>query len=90
MLSEDDYFHGCPTMLTSEKAALAKVRQMYKELKKNRTKIFLDTDFGPKNKEDMKGHRSALYKDGTVPQKGYAEPEEVEWVPIEEIAKQKP
>jgi len=88
VLSEDDYFRGCPTMLTSEKAALAKVRQIYKELKKNQTKIFLDTDFGPKNKDDIKGHRSALYKDGTVPQKGYAEPEDVEWVFIEEIAKQ--
>ena len=89
MLSEDDYFRGCPTMLTSEKAALAKARQIYKELNKNHTKIFLDTDFGPKNKDDIKGHRSALYKDGTVPQKGYAEPEEVEWAFIDEIAKQK-
>ena len=75
-------------MLTSEKAALAKVRQMYKELKKNNTKTFLDTDFGPRDKRDIKGHRFALYTDGTVPLKGYAEPDDVEWVFIDEIAKQ--
>ena len=28
-ITEEDFFLGCPTMLTSEKAALAKVNQIY-------------------------------------------------------------
>jgi len=32
-LTEEDYFLGCPTMLTSEKAALAKVNQIHKDAK---------------------------------------------------------
>jgi hypothetical protein len=88
VLGPSDYFQGCQTMLTSEKAALAKVRDMYKELKRTNTRIFKDVDFGPKDKTDQRGNRLSLYKDGTVPQKGYAEPDDVEWVFIEEIANQ--
>ena len=73
-------------MLNSEKAALAKVRQIYKELKKNNEKTFLDLDFGPKDKRDVKGNKLSLYTDGNVPQKGYAEPEDVEWEYIDKIA----
>ena len=32
-LSKYDYFQGCPTMLTSEKAALAKVSEIYSQYK---------------------------------------------------------
>ena len=32
-LSKYDYFQGCPTMLTSEKAALAKVNEIYQQYK---------------------------------------------------------
>ena len=85
VLGPSDYFQGCQTMLTSEKAALAKVREIYKELKRTNTRIFKDADFGPKDKNDQSGNRLSLYKDGTVPQKGYAEPDEVEWAAIEEI-----
>lgn len=30
-VTKADYFMGCPTMLTSEKAALAKVEKIYKD-----------------------------------------------------------
>lgn len=80
VLSKDDYFQGCQSMLNSEKAALAKVRQIYKDLKKRKVKKFMDYDFGPKDKNDTKGHKLSMYKDGNVPQKGYVTPEEVEWV----------
>lgn len=77
---------GCPTMLTSEKAALAKVRQLYKDLHKTNTRLYKDMDFGPKDKNDLRGSKLSLYKDGTVPQKGYAEPDEIDWAFIQEIA----
>ena len=35
-VTEADYFRGCPTMLNNEKAALAKVRQIYKDLKRQK------------------------------------------------------
>ena len=47
-------------------------------------------DFGPKDKNDLRGSKMSLYKDGTVPQKGYAEPDEVEWAFIQEIAGDRP
>ena len=42
-----DYFMGCPTMLNSEKAALAKVTEIWNKLEKKGSRKFLDTDFGP-------------------------------------------
>jgi hypothetical protein len=45
----------------------------------------LDTDFGPKNKADLNGHKFSLYQDGVVPQKGYVEPDDIEWVYAEEL-----
>ena len=54
-------------MLTSEKAALARVRLMYKDLKKRKVKKFLDVDFGPKDKNDLVRHKLSMYKDGNVP-----------------------
>jgi hypothetical protein len=67
-------------MLRSEKAALAKVRSIWKGLKAQHVNTFVDSDFGPKTKNDTEGHCMSLYKDGTVPQKGYDEPDTVEWV----------
>jgi|TARA_B110000305_G_C18934669_1_gene401136 fructose-specific phosphotransferase system component IIB len=32
-LTDEDFFMGCPSMLMSEKAALAKVNQLYKKFK---------------------------------------------------------
>ena len=84
-LTKDDYFMGCKSMLTSEKAALARVRMIYKDLKKRKVKKFLDVDFGPKDKNDQARHKLSLYKDGNPPQKGYVLPEEVEWVYGEEL-----
>jgi len=84
-VTKNDFFQGCPTMLNNEKAALAKVRQIYKELKAKDNHNYIDPDFGPKEKTDVRGHRFSLYKDGQVPQKGYIEPEEIEWVFAEDL-----
>jgi len=73
-------------MLRSEKAALAVVRKIYKDLKASNNKVYLDPDFGPKNKNDVKGHRFSLYTNGEVPQKGYPDPNEVEWVDADTLA----
>lgn len=80
-----DYFEGCPTMLTNEKAALQVAREIYKDLKKKKKDRFIDTDFGPKDKADLKGSAHSLYPDGEIPQKGYIDPSEVEWVYAEEL-----
>lgn len=39
-------------MLRSEKAALAKVRMIWKDLKSSHIREYLDPDFGPKDKND--------------------------------------
>ena len=78
-LSEEDFFMGCSTMLTSEKAALAKVSQLYEEFKAKKAKYF-DSDFGPKDENDLAGCAFALYKTGKVPRKGYAKPSETSWI----------
>lgn len=54
---------GCPSMLTSEKAALAKVSQLYKKFKAKKAKFF-DNDFGPRNADDLDGSAFAMYKTG--------------------------
>jgi len=46
-LTKDDYFMGSSSMLTSEKAALALVEQIYQSLKRKRINKFIDLDFGP-------------------------------------------
>ena len=85
IVTKNDFFQGCPTMLMSEKAALAKIREIWKGMEKSKTKKYFDVDFGPKDENDIRGHRFSMYKDGTVPQKGYKEPEEVEWVFAEQL-----
>jgi len=86
IVTKHDYFMDCPTMLRSEKAALATVRKIYKDLKTSKAKKYLDPDFGPKNKNDIKGHRFSLYTNGEVPFKGYKDPNEIEWVYGETLA----
>jgi hypothetical protein len=70
ILSPEDYFMGCTTMLTSEKAALSKVSQMYREMKLKKITKFLDVDFGPKDENDDRGHRMSIYKEGRAFIKG--------------------
>lgn len=63
-VTADDFFMGCPTMLTSEKAALAQVREIYKDVNMNQNTRFVDSDFGPKNSGDIEGSARSLYKSG--------------------------
>mmetsp|Transcript_30454 Transcript_30454/g.46651 ORF Transcript_30454/g.46651 Transcript_30454/m.46651 type:complete len:220 (+) Transcript_30454:409-1068(+) len=79
-VTEEDYFRGCPTMLNNEKAALAKVRNIYKEMKKNKQNSYIDPDFGPQGKNDDKGHKFSIYKTGEPPMKGYPETKDIDWV----------
>ena len=79
-VTEADYFMNCPTMLKSEKAALAVCRQLYKECKRNKVVKWQDPDFGPKNDKDAEGNAKSLYPNGEIPQKGYIEPEKVKWM----------
>lgn len=92
VLSQDDYFMECSTMLTSEKAALAKVSQIYRELKLKKIKKFIDIDFGPKDANDVRGNKMSIYKEGQPSEKGQTEPEDIEWVHPERLCsgKQKP
>ena len=82
-LTDEDFFMGCPSMLTSEKAALAKVTQLYKKYKSK--KRFFDNDFGPRNADDIDGCAYAMYKTGKVPRKGYAKPQETSWIHADEL-----
>lgn len=54
-------------MLTSEKAALAKCRKIWKKMKSQGIKKYLDRDFGPRKDGDKSGHKYAMYKTGKVP-----------------------
>jgi len=85
IVTEADYFQGCPTMLNNEKAALATVRKIYKSMKKANQTEYIDPHFGAKDKNDDIGHRYSLYRQGVVPQKGYPEPEKVEWAFAEQL-----
>lgn len=78
-VTSKDYFAGCPTMLNNEKAALAKCRSIWHEMKKKNDHQYLDLDFGPKNDKDEEGNKNSLYKNGVLPQKGYPLPEETVW-----------
>lgn len=80
VITEADYFMDCPTMFTSEKAALAYTRQVYKKIKKENKENWVDTTFGPKDKSDTKGHKFSIYKNGEPSVKGMKDPSEIEWV----------
>lgn len=83
----EDFFMGCPTMFTNEKAALKECRRLYKEMKKKKQSKFIDEYFGPKDDNDAAGNARSLYASsgGEPPQKGYIEPEKVEWVFAEKL-----
>lgn len=66
-VTEADYFMGSPTILRSEKAALALCRKLYKESKRNKINKWHDLDFGPKNDADEAGNAHALYANGVIP-----------------------
>lgn len=78
-------------MLTSEKAALAKVEKIYKAERRkaiqgqNVTK-YIDQDFGPKRGSDEVGTKMAMYKTG-VPPKGYPDAADCEWVHADQLCK---
>lgn len=90
-VTKNDCFMGCPTMLTSEKAALAKVEAIYKAERRksiqgqNVTK-YTDNDFGPKRKSDDVGAKMAMYKTGEPP-KGYPEAANCDWVTADALCK---
>lgn len=81
-----DYFQGCQTMLTSEKAALAKASTLFAELSaKGDEARFHDQDFGPRDSKDSQGGLKAMYKSGKIPSPGYPEPSTVKWVRAQEV-----
>ena len=80
VVTKDDYFRGCPTILKSEKAALSYCRKLYKSLKKQKVSRWTDPDFGPKNANDAEGSANSLYAGGKIPSPGYTEPENIEWI----------
>ena len=86
-LSENDYFQRCKTMLTSEKAALAKCRKIMKKMKKSGQQKFFDLDFGPKNDRDQQGHKLSMWRDGTSPGPGFPDPQDCEWKHYHQITK---
>lgn len=100
-VTAEDYFMGCKTMLTNEKAALAIASKLYKELKNSNSKSYIDKDFGPKlgkgpDPHDVEGieekgvgkemvYCHSLYRDGSPPEKGYPLPAEIEWMHMKDI-----
>ena len=99
-----DHFQGCKTMLTNEKAALATVHAIYKGLRSKNERTYIDDDFGPNpgegpNPHDIEGIEAekpeiipycySLYKHGAPPEKGYPQPKDIEWSPIQDLVGKK-
>lgn len=61
---ERDYFRGVPTILNSEKAAIAQAHKLFSSIQ---GKHFLDKDFGPKDENDFDGNRFSIYINGEAP-----------------------
>jgi hypothetical protein len=59
VIPDVDYYKGCPTMLTSEEAALCVAEKIYKSLAEEED--FNDTDFGESEKGDIEGTKRSLY-----------------------------
>jgi hypothetical protein len=79
-------------MLTSEKAALAKVSEIYAQYKskaKDGQPVgkFIDVDFGSRRKSDLERCKFSMYKTGEPPRKGYTDPHQVEWMYAQELTK---
>jgi hypothetical protein len=84
-LKDSDYFQGCETILTSEKAALAKVTSIVNGLNQG---SYRDPDFGPQHEGDDHGSTQSIYKTKEIPCKGYPEPDTIKWLSAEEICKE--
>lgn len=88
-LTKNDYFNGCKTMLTSEKAALAKCNSILEFYMEKRalgsTQKYMDKDFGPMRPSDLERCKFTLYKNGEMPKKGYPDPRNVEFAYVEDI-----
>jgi hypothetical protein len=91
-------------MLTNEKAALAVVSKIYKDLKSSNKRTYVDDDFGPKlgkgpNPHDVEGKEEgtpeeitlcySMYKEGAPPEKGYPMPKDIEWMPMQDLVGKK-
>jgi hypothetical protein len=87
ILGETDYFMGCETMLTSERAALAKARQLHQKLAASGQTRFVDPDFGPLAFDDVQRGAKSIYKYGQPQQRGYPAPEDIDWVHAEDLSK---
>lgn len=89
-VTKKDWFNGCPTMVTSEKAALALVEGIWENHKLKQSQgqnvgKYVDPDFGPKRPSDIQGSAMSMYKTGDVPRKGYTEPAKTQWVFAESL-----
>jgi hypothetical protein len=80
-----DFFMDCPTMLKSEKAALAMAEQLFSGQKKNA--LWVDQDFGPKNRDDFVGGKMAMYKTGKPFAPGYPDPQNTVWLHVQDTMK---
>ena len=89
IISEADYFQGCPSIFNNEKAAIRYATSIYHNMKKTNQKLWFDVDFGPREPKDTLGNSYGLYCDGKPPEKGYPEPEDVEWVYIDDLLKER-
>lgn len=80
-IAEDEYFmrETFTTILNSDTAALKKVEEIIDQMNKNRQKIYFDTEFGPKDKNDFEGSKMSLYANGEAPP-GYIKPEQIDWL----------
>lgn len=92
-LTKEDYFNGQKTILTSEKAALAKCNSIWEFYMEKRalgsTQKYLDKDFGPLRDSDLERCKFTLYKNGEPPKKGYADPRNVVFAWADELCKEK-
>lgn len=46
-------------------------------------------DFGPREPKDVLGNSYGLYCDGKPPEKGYTDPEDVEWTYVDDLVKER-
>jgi hypothetical protein len=86
-IHEDEYFlkEYYTTIVNSDHTALKRVEMILDEMKKKGQKKYFDTEFGPKDKNDAKGSKMALYTTGESPP-GYIKPEAIGWFYPEEFA----
>ena len=76
-------------MFNNEKAAIKAATSLYHKMKKKNQKMWFDNDFGPREAKDTLGNAYSLYTDGKNPEKGYAHPDEVEWVYMDDLCKER-